>query len=151
VRRVLGIALVGLVVLAGCGGNADSSSSDESTEVVEVTETEVNEPVVEEATKAEALEYARASIRTLKTNLKEIGADLFGSPDVQCAATGGIEIECLVELPFRRLDDCGIAETTLFVSRVEGELDHEGGDVNTVEQICYIGENGEQVPERPGE
>lgn len=149
-RRILGIALVGLVVLVGCGGNDESSSSNESTEV-EVTETEVNEPVVEEATKAEALEYARASVRTLKTNLKEIGADMFGTPDVQCAATGGPEMECLVELPFRRLDDCGIAETTLFVTKSDDGLDHEGGEVETRLQICYIGDNGEPVPEIAGE
>jgi hypothetical protein len=92
-------------------------------------------------------------IPAYEAELTKHGADLFGKTGVECALTGGREVECLVKIPFRRLGRCGVAEGSVFVESTASGLQQSGrqgnGNLSGVQQICYIGPNGEPVPSRP--
>jgi hypothetical protein len=148
VRRVLGVAATcALLAIAGCGGS-ESSSPDETSDEPVVTE-EVAE--TEAPSLAESKSFVEDFIPEVKTNIKKIGADLLGTPSVQCAATGGPETECVLEIPFRRLDECAVASTNVMVVNGEDgiEATDDSGEIESEGQICYIGPDGESVPELP--
>jgi hypothetical protein len=92
-------------------------------------------------------------VPSYEKELKAKGADLFGNVTVQCAPTGGPEVECLVQIPYRRLQSCATARGSVFVESVGGNI-HQSSHVNNgqldlYQQICYIGPNGEPVPSKP--
>jgi hypothetical protein len=122
----------------------DSSSTDSSEDALETSDAEP--PSLSEAKAA-----VEDTIPEVKSNIRDIGADLIGTPSVQCAATGGPETECKMEIPFRRLDECAIATANvLFITGEDGiETTEDSGDIDSRSQVCYIGDNGEPVPELP--
>lgn len=119
------------------------------TSTTPTTSTTTQAPPSKEA----AASYVRTLIPDYEKELKARGADLFGRTTVECAATGGPETECVVQVPYRRLQTCAIARGSVFVEQSGSKLRQSSrsgnGDLDLVEQICYIGPNGEPVPSKP--
>jgi hypothetical protein len=88
-----------------------------------------------------------------ENELKVKGADLFGTTSVQCAATGGPDVECLVQIPYRRLSTCAVAKGSVFVEQTASGLQKanrsNNGQLALFRQLCYIGPNGQPVPSNP--
>jgi len=62
-------------------------------------------------------------------------------------------MECLVEIPYRRIDSCAVAKGSVFVDATSIGLQEapggKNGQLSLIQQICYIGPNNEPVPSRP--
>lgn len=139
------MGLLGLV-LAACGKSAQTPAH--SGAPAQATTTSSSPPSIDAAQA-----YVTGLVPAYEAKLKGRGADLFGKSTVQCAATGGPEVECLVEIPYRRLQSCAMARGSVFVQHGPGGIEQSqrsgNGDLGIYEQICYIGPNGEPVPSKP--
>ena len=148
-KQTLSVVLVG-VALAGwaCGGGDSQSTGNAPTAP---SSSEGVDTAVEAPTISEAKAFVESFIPEVKTNIRDSGADLLGTPDLKCAATGGPETECLLEIPYRRLDECAIAFTRVFVINSDTGVTatENSGNIKAKSQICYIGPDGEPVPEMP--
>ena len=149
-KVVTTVALACMAVAVGGCAESNSSATDdapvESSSSLEEASTATEAPEI-----PEARAFVASFIPEVKSNIRDAGADLFGTPDLKCAATGGPETECVLEIPYRRLDECGIATSRVFVIQSDSGISAtEGsGEIETRGQVCYIGANGEPVPEMP--
>lgn len=155
-RMALALAIIALSA-ASCGGSSvkTGTTTGHSAAPTGATTT-ANQPpsttttTVTPPSNAEAASYVRTLISPYEDKLKAKGADMFGKPVVECAATGGTDVECILKIPFRRLDVCGLLEDTEFIAQAgSGLRPSRTGSVKTVGQICYIGPNGQPVPSKP--
>jgi hypothetical protein len=136
-----------IVVLAGCGGlSAPKTSAPAQTGATTQATQAASPPSI-----GDAESYARSLLPGYLSELRNRGADLFGKTVVQCAPTGGPELECLVRIPYRRLESCAVAKGSVFVEATPSGLQKAGGGgrLSLIRQICYIGPNGEPVPSPP--
>lgn len=142
-KRV-GVCALLILALTACGDGSDR-------EEMAPPATEAAEAPMRPVPIAAAEEVARSRLSRARAVLRQEGADLVGDPDVRCAPTGGPETECQIEIPYRRLKACAIARWSIFVAdRGTGpETLDEREQAETEEQVCYIGADGEPVPEKP--
>jgi hypothetical protein len=101
--------------------------------------------------------YVRSSlVPAYEQQLHKRGAEQFGTVSVKCAATGGSQTECAIRIPYKRLEDCAVAEGSVFIEGSTAGTPHQasnGGSLKLIKQICYIapGASGgiESVPSPP--
>lgn len=146
-RRLGSIGLLTLA-LAACGTGKTTTTGQGSAASTHASAANSSPPAID-ASQA----YVTGLIPAYEAKLKARGADLFGKTTVQCAATGGRQVECLVEIPYRRLQSCAIAKGSVFVQNGSSGLEQSqrpgNGDLSLYQQICYIGPNGDPVPSKP--
>jgi hypothetical protein len=95
VPRITPIVTVTVLLLSACGG----SSAPRTTSTIRTSG--ASSIHLAAPSNAAAQAYVTALIPRYENELKAKGADLFGTISVQCAATGGPETECLVQIPYR--------------------------------------------------
>jgi hypothetical protein len=151
VPRITPIVTVMLLLLSACGG----TSAPRATSTVRTSgasSIHLSTPAAAPSNAA-AQAYVTGLIPGYENELKATGADLFGTISVQCAATGGPETECLVQIPYRRLGTCAIAKGSVFVEQASGGLRKANrptnGQLDLFREVCYIGPNGQPVPSNP--
>lgn len=145
VRVTMGLRLVGIgavlaMAVGGCGEGSSEATSD-------TTSTEATEPSLPAAEAA-----ARTLVPDIRSQLSEDGVEEFGTTEINCAGTDGPVAECVIEIPFMRLDECGITRAQVLLTEIDGEVGSAPDtpdESEVVPQICYVGPNGESVPSRP--
>lgn len=95
---------------------------------------------------------AKLVVPDIRSELRQDGVQAFGDTAIQCAPTGGPETECLIDVPFMRLNQCGIARRRALLREIRGQIVTAPDSPHKSElkpQLCYIGANGESVPSPP--
>jgi hypothetical protein len=101
--------------------------------------------------------YVRSSlVPAYEQQLHKRGAEQFGTVSVKCAATGGSQTECAIRIPYKRLEDCAVAEGSVFIEGSTTGTPHQasnGRSLKLIRQICYFGRSAsgesERVPSPP--
>lgn len=142
------VAVVVSLSATGCGGSAATTHAPGQSPATATATATGAAP-----TSAESASYVRGLIPAYEDKIKARGGDLFGHVTVQCAATGGPGVECLVEIPYRRMKTCAKAKGSVFVEKTSSGVQQSNrsgnGQLDLIQQVCYIGRNGEPVPSRP--
>lgn len=154
---ILCLAVIALVAgLASCG-DGDKGQVTATTAPVAATSPPVvstPEPTTPEpVTKAQADRYARNALVVLKRGIVDQMSDT-GKPDYECApGTTDGTFDCEFTIRYRKLSKCGQIKVALTIGRLEsGKVHSLPGQANSDEgQICFIGPDGEPVPDNPNE
>jgi hypothetical protein len=152
VSRTTSVAAV-MAVLSACGGSSAAKTTSTATTSAAPQSVAPSSTTAVAPSNSAARAYVSGLVPGYKNELKAKGADLFGTISVRCAATGGPETECLVQIPYRRLGTCAIAKGSVFVEQASGGLRKANrptnGQLDLFREVCYIGPNGQPVPSNP--
>jgi len=142
------------IAASGCGGDSSESptASAREPETAGAAETTATAPPRAPNYRDAKQRVAESVVPEIRSQLRQGGIQAFGDTAIQCAPTGGPETECLIDVPFMRLDQCGIARRRVLLKVINGEIvtaPDSTDESDLVPKVCYIGANGESVPSPP--
>jgi hypothetical protein len=142
------------IAASGCGGDSSetTTASARGSETGGAAETTATAPPRAPNYEDAKQRVVESIVPDIRSQLRQDGVQAFGDTAIQCAPTGGPETECLIEVPFIRHDQCGIARRRVLVTVMNGEIvtaPDSPDESKLVPEICYIAANGESVPSPP--
>lgn len=142
------------IAASGCGGDSStptprSAREPETGGAVETTATAPpSAPNFSDAKRR----VAESILPDIRSELRQDGVQAFGDTAIQCAPTGGPETECLIDVPFVRHNQCGVARRRVLVRVINDEIVISPDSPDKSElmpQVCHIGAKGQSVPSPP--
>jgi hypothetical protein len=147
------LAIPGLIAGCGSGGTPGPKSSAVGKAP---SRTAATLAASQTPSLADSESYVRSLLPGYLAELRNRGAERFGKTAVKCAPTGGLKIECLVKIPYERLEKCAVARGSVFVEAASDGKPRKAADsggLSIYRQICYVRRSApgdvERVPSPP--
>lgn len=156
-RSVIALGAVLAIAASGCGGDSSQTTTTTSAREPETggaAETTATAPLIGPSYRDAKQWVVEFIVPDIRSHLRQDGARAFGDAAIQCAGTGRPEAECLIDVSFARVGQCGVASRRVLLRVVNGEIvtapdSPDASELKLVPQVCHIGANGQSVPSPP--